>query len=140
VKFWDSSAIVPLLVDEPTSPELLSLLREDGGLMVWWGAPLECGSAIARREREGHLASSAANAAFARMRSLQLSWTEVEPSARVRDIALRILRTHSLRASDSLQLAAARIAAEDDPHTLCFVCLDERLALAAQREGFIVTG
>ncbi len=51
---------------------------------------------------------------------------------------MRLLRTHSLRAADALQLAAARAASEERPDTLPFVTLDERLALAAQREGFAV--
>jgi hypothetical protein len=58
---------------------------------------------------------------------------EVSPPTRVRDFALRLLRTHALRASDSLQLAA-----EEEPAALGFVCLDERLSVAAQREGFTV--
>ena len=62
------------------------------------------------------------------------------PSASLRRIAERLLRLHSLRASDSLQLAAALTAADQDPATLEIVCLDERLARAARREGFRVLG
>jgi hypothetical protein len=43
-----------------------------------------------------------------------------------------------LRAADSLQLAAALVAAEHQPHALEFVSLDERLNEAASREGFPV--
>jgi len=49
-----------------------------------------------------------------------------------------LLRVHPLRAGDSLQLAAAIIAAEHEPATLEFVSLDERLNEAASREGFRV--
>jgi predicted nucleic acid-binding protein len=52
----------------------------------------------------------------------------------VRRTAQRLLRVHELRAADALQLAAASTAAEDLP----FVTLDDRLALAAAREGFVV--
>jgi predicted nucleic acid-binding protein len=45
---------------------------------------------------------------------------------------------HPLRSADALQLAAALIAAEDHPGSLPFVTLDDRLALAAEREGFTV--
>ncbi len=138
MRFWDSSAVVPLLVEEPASESLVRSLKADGGLIVWWGTPVECVSAIARRERDGHLPAAAANAAIARLRALEPSWVEVSPSARVRRLALRLLRTHPLRASDSLQLAAALVAAEEDPGALGAVCLDERLATAAQREGFTV--
>jgi hypothetical protein len=45
---------------------------------------------------------------------------------------------HPLRAADSLQLAAALVAADHDPTTLELVCLDARLATADRREGFRV--
>jgi hypothetical protein len=43
-----------------------------------------------------------------------------------------------MRAGDALQLAAAIAASEGHPATLAMVTLDERLALAAEREGFPV--
>jgi hypothetical protein len=46
------------------------------------------------------------------------------------------LPVHPLRAADALQLAAAFVAAERRPHSLQIVTLDERLADAAQKEGF----
>jgi hypothetical protein len=58
----------------------------------------------------------------------------------LRDLAERLLRVHSLRAADSLQLAAAIIAAEREPVTLDLVSLDDRLNDAASREGFRVLG
>jgi hypothetical protein len=45
-----------------------------------------------------------------------------------------------LRSADSLQLAAAIIAAEREPATLDLVSLDDRLSDAASREGFRVLG
>ncbi len=60
------------------------------------------------------------------------------PSDAVRSTAQRLLRVHPLRAADSLQLAAAIIAAEHEPGTLEFVSLNARLNEAASREGFRV--
>lgn len=65
-------------------------------------------------------------------------WHEILPSDAVRGTAERLLRAHPLRAADSLQLAAALIAADHDPTTLELVCLDTRLTVAARREGFKV--
>ncbi len=48
------------------------------------------------------------------------------------------LRVHPLRAADALQLAAAFAAAERRPASLEIVTLDDRLANAAQKEGFAV--
>ena len=63
---------------------------------------------------------------------------EVLPADSVRASAQRLLRVHPLRAADSLQLAAALLACEQDPPSLELVCLDDRLAEAAGREGFPV--
>jgi hypothetical protein len=136
VIFWDSSAVVPLLVDESPRDALLELLRRDSGMIVWWGTPVECASAIARREREGAL--GAANQAVERLRAMAGEWHEVLATDTVRSAALRMLRVHPLRAADSLQLAAAFVAAEHDPPSLEFVSLDDRLVEAADREGFRV--
>ena len=62
----------------------------------------------------------------------------VSPSRKLRDLAQRLVRVHALRAADSLQLAAALVAAEFDSRGFGFVVLDERLAFAARKEGFAV--
>ena len=64
----------------------------------------------------------------------------MQPTDPLRDDARRLLRVHDLRAADALHLAAAFAAAEGRPPTLDFVCLDERLAAAAEREGFRIVG
>jgi len=45
---------------------------------------------------------------------------------------------HPLRAADALQLAAAFVAAERQPSSLAVVTLDDRLAVAARKEGFVL--
>jgi predicted nucleic acid-binding protein len=136
MRFWDASAIVPLLVLEPSSDLLLDLLERDPVMVVWWGAPVECTSAIARRERDGALTVADATTALERLRAVAAGWHEVLPVDQVRSTAQRLLRVHPLRSADSLQLAAAIVAAEHEPPTLEFVSLDERLHDAASREGF----
>ncbi len=136
MRFWDASAVVPLLVTEPARSGLMDLLASDPAMVVWWGTPVECTSAIARREREAALSTAEATQAVRRLNDLAGAWHEVLPSDAVRRVALRLLRVHPLRSADSLQLAAAFIAAEREPASLEFVCLDRRLVEAAQREGF----
>lgn len=136
MRFWDASALVPLLVPEPPRDALLDLLETDAALLVWWGTPVECVSALARLERADALSAADTAEALERLRALAAAWHEVLPSEPVRRTALRLLRVHPLRAADSLQLAAAVVAAEHEPATLEFVTLDERLAEAAGREGF----
>lgn len=141
MKFWDSSAIVPLLLAEPATPTVQAIAAKDPGMLVWWATEVECASALARLEREGGIDAAIAATAFERMTRLAGGWYEVEPSDGVRETAVRFLRVHQLRAADALQLAAAFVAAERRPSTLELVTLDERLAAAARKEGFmVVTG
>jgi predicted nucleic acid-binding protein len=107
-------------------------------MLVWWGTPVECTSAVARREREGALSAADAARALDRLRSMAEEWQEVLPTDTVRATAQRLLRVHSLRAADALQLAAAILGAEREPASLELVCLDDRFAEAAHREGFPV--
>ena len=134
--FWDASAIVPLLLAEPERDAMLRRLESDPAMVVWWGTPVECVSAIARREREQSLTLAAATDAIDRLKSLASAWEEVLAGAAVRTAAQRLLRVHPLRVADSLQLAAALVAANGEPASLPFACLDDRLAEAALREGF----
>jgi predicted nucleic acid-binding protein len=140
LRFWDASALVPLLVREEISPSLLRIFEGDAAVLVWWGTEVECASAIARLERQASLSTPAATEVFRQLSSLAQSWNQIVPAEIVRDTARRLLRTHDLRAGDALQLAAAFVAAESRPATLDFVCLDRRLGEAAQREGFSLLG
>ena len=136
MKFWDASAIVPLLVAESATRSLQALANQDSDLLVWWGSQVECASALARLERGALLDVKGAALAFDRLKQLANGWHEIEPSETVRENALRFLRVHPLGVADALQLAAAFLAAERRPSTLEVVTLDERLADAARKEGF----
>lgn len=138
VSFWDTSSLVPLLVDEPTTGRVQKLYDQQEKVVVWWSTRVECASAIARREREDKLANEEAGVSLGRLDAFAKDWFEIEPSDELRDFARRYLRTHPLRAADALQLAAAFAASEQRPPTLEFVTLDDRLRLAAEKEGFQV--
>jgi predicted nucleic acid-binding protein len=136
MRFWDASAIVPLLMTEATTKTLQGLAERDPAMLVWWTTEVECASAIARLEREGALDAQAVIEAFDRLRRLADGWHEVDPSDGIREAAVRFLRVHPLRGADALQLAAAFVAAERRPSSLEVITLDERLIAAARKEGF----
>lgn len=138
MRFWDASAIVPLLVSETSSRALQPLTKRDPTMLVWWASEVECASALAWIERDGALDPRDVAQVFGRLRQLSRAWHEIEPSDLIRQAAVRFLRVHPLRAADALQLAAADAAAEHRPASLDIVTLDERLALAASKEGFSV--
>jgi predicted nucleic acid-binding protein len=138
VKFWDASAIVPLLVAEAATRRLQALAAEDPEMLVWWGSEIECVSALARLERDAALNAQAMTLSLQRLRQLAAAWHEIDPSDAIREAATRFLRVHPLRAADALQLAAAFLAAERRPASLTILTLDDRLGAAARKEGFTV--
>ena len=138
MKFWNSSAVIPLLVPEVTSVSTQKLFGADPVIVAWWATEIECTSAIARRQRQGQLPEELALEAFRRLSALRAGWHEVEPSDEIRETAKRLLRVHDLRTADALQLAAAFFVSEARPSTLEFISFDERLLTAARREGFAV--
>lgn len=135
MRFWDSSAIVPLLLEQPSSARARALLDEDPDVVAWWGSSVECASAVARLRREGRLDASDEAAALRILERLRGGWYEVLPGESVRALALRILRLHPLRSADALQLAAA-LEWSGTPASGFVVTFDDRLARLAELEGF----
>jgi predicted nucleic acid-binding protein len=136
MKFWDSSAILPLIMKESTTQFLLKLKKSDDEMVVWWGTETECLSALARREREGGLDRAAVSLAEGNLAKILSRSYEVQPTTEVRRIARRLLMTHPLRAADALQLASALFFSGIQVPELPFVTLDKNLASAAGKEGF----
>jgi len=137
VKYWDTSGLVPLLLEQEVTPEVAELLSEDPEIAAWWGTPIECSSAAARLRREERISVDEEERVLELLDTLRASWLEIQPSEEVRSRAVRLLRVHGLKAADALQLAAARVWAGDS-NAGEFVTFDERLALAARLEGFRV--
>ncbi len=131
--FWDSSAVVPLLVDGASTDALFGMLRHDPTMLVWWATPVECTSAIARRERDGDLSATEAPDALERLAVLGSAWQEVTPSVAVRSLAQRLLRERQLRAADALQLAAAIEASENGDRAKSGVSALHLLGRSARR-------
>jgi predicted nucleic acid-binding protein len=138
MKFWDSSAIIPLCIDEEHSETVRAIAREDSELVAWWGSPVECCSSFARLRREGIITSEEEQILRALLARLTEYWSEISASEEVRATARRLLLRHPLRAADSLQLAAALVWVRNQPDDSVFVCLDNRLREAARAEGFTV--
>ncbi len=112
------------------------MFRDGRGVAVWWATEVECASAVARLERMGHLTASETTQSLQLLEALSARWHLIDPVESVRLTARRFLRVHDLRAADALQLAAAFLASEGRPSSLQLVCLDHRLANAAEKEGF----
>lgn len=138
MRFWDTSAVVPLLVEQPASEQVAEVFGDDTRLCLWWGTRVEIESAIARLSREGALDARSVAALREALTELATASLEILPGSQLRETATRLLHRHPLRAADALQLAAAHVWCEDVPSGRSLVSLDHRLREAALREGFDV--
>jgi predicted nucleic acid-binding protein len=138
MKFWDSSAIVPLVVDEEETGYCLNALTNDQEMLVWCLTKVEVISALCRRLRDRAFDEEEFQKAKGHLNDLIERAYEVQAIEKVRARALRLLEVHPLRASDACQLAAVLVATQEDPNRLAMVCFDQSLKNAAVKEGFIV--
>lgn len=135
MRYWDASALVPLIVAQPDSHLVREWLAEDDQIVTWVWTGTEIVSAIERLTREGKISRQQRRAALEEFGDLSNQWDEVTDAVAVRARALGVLARHPVRAADAGQLAAAMLIQEQLTFPLSFMCLDRRLALAAEREG-----
>jgi predicted nucleic acid-binding protein len=135
VRYWDASALVPLIAAEPHSEEVRGWLRDDPSVVTWAWTSVEIVSAVERRVREGLLTRAERRFVLDRFTALAEGWDEVTDVLAVRSRALLLLARHSLRAADAAQLGAALFLRDELGTPPAFVCLDQRLAIAAETEG-----
>lgn len=135
--FWDTSALIPICLHEPTSP-MAAALALQFSQVVWWGTFAEMHGAIARVVRAGTLDPLAAHRSLQVMSELSQKWDEILPSPSVRKDACDMLDVHPLRAADGLQLGAALTWCRNRTAGRTFISGDIRLCEAAALEGFSV--
>jgi predicted nucleic acid-binding protein len=134
--FWDTSALLLLICQQPKSQHARRNHRFYASVSVWWGTRVECHSALRRLIREGALSGKEESQAFLSLERLANHWIEVQPSEEVRQQAEHLLAVHPLRATDALQLSAALIWSNGHPRGKAFICDDNALREAANKEGF----
>lgn len=138
MRYWDTSALVPLFLTETGSVQVRQLSQEDKRVTTWVWTRTELVSAIERRAREGSLSQADRLNMLDWIGSVSAGWDEVSDISAVSAQANQLLARHSLRAADAGHLAAAMIVREKINDPLDFVCLDNRLSSAAKQEGFHV--
>lgn len=138
MRFWDTSAIVPLIVREPSSTACRHEHRVEPQQTVSRITRLEATDALYRKLREGVIASGELRMSLRALDMLASRWSVIELTEEVDDDACALVARHPLRAADAVQLAAARVATGGHPRSHAFLTRDEVLSRAAAAEGFRV--
>ena len=135
IAYFDTSAIVPLLVDEATTETCNRLWTESTRVVGVRLIYPEARAALARARRMGRLTRSQLNAAVLELDSLLEEVDVIELSADIARSAGELAQQHGLRGYDAVHLAAALAVADDD---LVLVTGDVDLASAAKAAGIAV--
>ena len=139
MRYWDASALVPVVVAEPDSESVRAWLSEDDHIVTWVWTRTEITSAIERRAREGSLSRRQRYEALERLYAFAASWDEVTEILAVRTRADALLARHPLRAADAGQLGAALLIREELADTLTLRLPRPATFMAAERESLRVT-
>jgi predicted nucleic acid-binding protein len=136
VKFWDTSALIPLVARESTSETVRALAAADPEIAISFMTPVEIDSALWRKSRQER-DESARQRALQWLAAIEDDWLVVARYEAAIGEARRIVRRRGLRGADAVQLACAVILRRFVTVS-AFVTLDHALAAAARAEGFAV--
>jgi predicted nucleic acid-binding protein len=137
MRFWDSSALIPLLLQEDRSSDAALLIRQDSTILTSALTPVEIASALWRRRHAGQLDAAVHDDVERAFAELTRRWRAVAVTQEIVRLALGVLSRHPLRSMDALQLAAA-LFVSGRTEGLEMVTFDTRLGRAARNEGLIV--
>ena len=137
--FWDTSAIVPLLLPQPGfTVRARRLVRQHSQSVVWWATHIEVLSALARLRQSGDTDETGYQHGLRAWATFRAQTRVIEPREKVLALAAGLPEKYGLRALDSFQLAAALGWCQERARHRPFVCFDEKLAEAAEKAGFTV--
>jgi predicted nucleic acid-binding protein len=133
--FWDSSALIPLCVQQ-LQTQRSEILFANYGVTVWWSTQVEIISGLTRLLRMKEIDGSEFIEGKQVAQAMALTWVAINPSTNIEREARKLLEIYPLRAADALQLAAALEWCESKPKGKVFLSLDQRLSEAARLAGF----
>jgi len=133
--FWDSSALIPLCVQQSQTKRATTLFAAYG-VAVWWSTPVEIVSGLTRLLRMGEIDEEEFLAGKHVAEIVAATWVVIKPSAKIATEACSLLERYPLSAADALQLAAALEWSENKPKGEVFLSFDQRLREAAGGTGF----
>jgi predicted nucleic acid-binding protein len=133
--FWDSSALLKLLFEEPGTDLAVGLWDESAGVVASRLSVPEVSAAIAAAERGGRIDGARARVARAERLRYLAALDVVEVSADLAANAAALAVRHALSGADAVHLATALTLRHDE---LVVATWDGRLATAAAAEGLSV--
>ena len=130
--YLDTSALVKLYVQEAYSDVVNELQQQADVIASHQIAFVEFHAALARRHREKDVDTPTYEDLKQAFAEDWVDYLQVETDLSLLQSAAELAEAFSLRAYDSVHLAAARHLQQQTPLPLLFACFDKRLNLAAK--------
>jgi predicted nucleic acid-binding protein len=136
ISYFDTSALFKLFVAEPGREEALQLSDASDHLATVLVAHTEMQATFARRMREDPAHSDSLKLDRQAFLDDWLHWLVIPVDPPLVELAGRYTELFSLRAYDSVHLAAAQVLRQQTGMEVAFACFDRRLNEAAGLLGF----
>lgn len=135
IAYFDTSAVIPLLVEEPGSDRAVQLWEQADRVVSLRIVYAEARAALALARRTGRLSGSALRTTLPRLDELYRSVDRLDIDDGLVRRAGDLAEVHALRGYDALHLAGAERLGSDDA---VLVAGDRDLCAAAQELGLAV--
>jgi uncharacterized protein len=135
IAYFDTSAIVPLMIDEPASTMCERLWDESDRIVSVRLLYPEARAALARARRMQRITSAELTAAVDELDVIATQVDHIEVADELAHTAGELAQTHGLRGYDAVHLAAATAVAQGD---FVLVTGDSALSTAARSLGISV--
>ena len=136
IAYFDTSAIIPLIVKEPSSERCNRVWNESSRVVSVRLLYPEARSALAKAERLGRLSAQQREAAIVELETIISEVDHIEVTEALAHRAGELAQAHGLRGYDAVHLAAASAVADSD---VVLVTGDSDLANAANSIGIAVS-
>jgi predicted nucleic acid-binding protein len=135
ILFLDTSALVKAYVTEPYSSDVLTSIREANNVVCHIIAYVEARAGFARKLRDGSIANDLFEAVKNEFELDWMRYSKVETTQPLLNRAADLAEAFSMRAYDSIHLAAADLLFKEAGEPVVFGCFDGRLNKAASVLG-----
>ncbi len=136
IAYFDTSAIIPLIINEPSSDRCIRVWDESSRVVSVRLLYPEARAALAKAERMGRLSATQRVAAVGELETIITQVDHIEVTEALALRAGELAQAHGLRGYDAVHLAAASAVADSD---VVLVTGDSDLAKAANSLGIAVS-
>ena len=132
IAYFDTSALVPLVISEPTSSAAAKIWDAAGRVVATPLVYVEAHAALAHAQRLGRVTRAQLRSGLRALELLDQQLDRIELTHTLMRLAGGIAERHALRAYDAVHLAGALSVNDRD---VVFATGDQRLAAAARAAG-----